>query len=562
MRISKIILAVLLLLMVAAVVTWFALNYLIWPKPEILGLVPGTPMGYIAASGLSEALSAAQESEFVSQVAVSPFWKQLTSSDLWTQLKAQRRFWERRMRLSIKPEGIIKLVGKDAVLALYAEEGRLDILLISEVDILARINIKSGRTEKALSKVYKVTKEKYKGAELITMVAPTLKFSYSFIGRAGMLSTDASLLKKTIDLHKGIGQGVLTAPEFRKLAAGLSRSDISFHIDAAKIREIAGPPGITPLVAREKTDQYLRYLTPVARRVDVWAGAGFRQDGDLIFDVRAAYEPPASSRQDEVPNPHPIGLRDLASDKLPVPADCLLFAVYEMLEQDTLFETLGIVTGSNPTVVSDNLAPVLHNGAALAVLKPDLEELQLLPPVMIFFQVKDRRTAQEALETLKGSITFRGRQLRFTETEYARVPVSHTRIPIGMGMSLDAGYTFIGDDLLVTATDTSALEAAIDVSLGKRASLMEDEHYTNVLNPIVEASEGRIFMDIESIAAITKQAGKLYAWRAGLAGDHKAEQIATLLYQNVFILEVWRYMGATFGSEGGRVGIRLILSSQ
>ena len=554
MRIIKTIFIGLLSLAIALALAWCIMTYLVWPKPEILGLVPDAPLAYVSASGLSEALADAQESEFASRVVRSPLWKQLKSSRMWRQAKNLKRAWEKRSQLAIKPGEIIQLVGQDAVLAFYGEKGRLDILLVSEVGVVTRMNIKSGRTEKAFSKVYKIVKEKYKGAELITMSVPQLKFSYGFIGRAGMLSSDISLLRKAVDLHKGTGQ---ETPERRKLVTALPKSDISFYIDAAKIRAFADHPIMRSLIS----DSRLNYLTTVVQHTNAWAGAGFHQSGDMVFDLRTSYTSTASSEKGDAPVFHPNNLDDLLRDDLPIPADCLLFAGYEMLEPGVLFETLGTIIGANTKAVSDKLLPVLRQGAAAVIMEPNLEELQILPPVMVFFQMKDKTATQAIMRGLSASMTFRGRQLNFTEAKYANVIINHARVPIGMGMSIDAGYTFIGDDLLVMATDTSALELAIDVSFGKRQSLMKDPRYINVLDPIIEASEGRVFVNISSAAAMTKRAGKLYSFRAKLAGEREAERIAAMLYQNVFILEAWQFMGIAFDFSEDKVNVRMALDA-
>jgi hypothetical protein len=180
---------------------------------------------------------------------------------------------------------------------------------------------------------------------------------------------------------------------------------------------------------------------------------------------------------------------------------------------------------------------------------------------MFFLWLKNKVAAQTALEGFNGSLKAGRRQLIFTEIRHEDVPINYTRLPIGMGMSLDAGYAFIGSDLLVIATDTSALKAAIDVTLGKRGSLMEDEQYASVLAPIAGPSSGRAFVNVRSIATMTKQAAKLYAWRAKIAGEGEAERIATMLYQNVFTLEAWHVMGAAFNSDYGKTNVKLILNS-
>lgn len=558
-KIIKIIVITLLSLAALAILTWGVITYLLWPKPELLELVPGTPLAYVAASDIDGALLAARNSEFADRLARSPIWKS-SLSRYWRKMKKQRRNWERQTQLSIDLKGIAQLVGKDAILAFYGDEEKLDFLLVSEVGTLTRMNIKSGSAEKDLKKVYKLTKEKYRGAELITLAIPEIKFSYGFIGRVGLLSTDISLLKKCVDLHKGLGQGMAATSEFKKLAADLPESDISFQINMAKIRDAADHPIISPLMARVKADPLFSYLTPVTEGDDTWAGSMTYLNGDLTLDLRTSYTPPKQNSGMFIS--HATGMDDLANHDLPVPADCLFFGLYEMLDVGILFEMVESLIGIDLDNAKDKLLPSFQIGAAVAVLKPNIKELQLLPPMMIIFQLKDKAVAQAALEALDGSITVRNRQLRFAERKHANTKIMYTRIPIGMGLSLEAGYAFIGDDLLVLATDTSALEAAVDVSLNKEISLMKDEYYASTMTPMAAGKEGRLFLDIVSTAEITRQAGKLYSWRAKFAGDREGEQIAKLLYENIFILEAWRYMGMTFESEDGRTSVKMVLNSQ
>ncbi len=552
MRIIRITLLVILSLAVAAVLTWCILYYLVWPKPEISQLLPDTPLAYVAASNLGEIISNVQESEFANRVASSPFWRDLRSSGLWLRMKQQRRDWERQMKASINPEGIIQLMEKDAILAFYGDQGYLDILLISQVGPLTRMNITLRKTEKTLADTYTFTKEKYRGVKLKTLEVPGLKFSYGFIGRAGLLSTDMSLLKRAVDLHRGDGGEVAFARELEKLVVDMPGPRVSFHINAAKMRDTSYPPLISRLIIRAEADPYLRHLFPVTRRIDSCSGVGYNQPGDVKFHIRA--------RRALMPRRNPTDSPGLMEDKLAVPANCMLFMLYRTLKPDTLFDALEVAADTDMAIFRDRLTPLFHNGAAMAVLEPNVKELQLLPPVMAFIRVKDKTMAQTTLKDLRGSIRIMDRQLEFTEMMHENTSTNYARVPIGMGMSIDAGYTFIGDDLLVMATDTSALKEAIDVILGKRGSLMKDEQYADVLSPLAEDSEGRVFMNINSIAAMTKQAARLYAWRAKIAGEREAEQIATILYQNVSILEAWRYMSITSNSNDGAIDAKVILS--
>ena len=558
-------LIILLSLASAAVLAWCVIYYLVWPKPEILELVPSTPLFLIAASNLDETLSLSRTSEFANRVARSPLWRDFKSSRLWRQLRLQKRIWERQMGLAIDPEdpdGVIQLVEKDAILAFYGGQRPLSFLLISQVGLTTRINIMSRSTKRMLASRHEFTTEEYRGIELITVAEPGWKFSYGFIGRAGLLSTDKSLLKEAVDLYRVGRQGLTATPGFKKLVADLPASDTSFYINVAKIRDVTEPLRTSLLRTNAEMDSQLRHLMSVAQRIDALAGVGSHEDGNLTLDaqwsVPSLYSPRRAKGTEvgESSIQHPVfSIHNF------VPINCLFFMLYGTLKPGLVFEMMRAVVGSDLDVVRDKLLPVLRSGAAVAVLEPNIKELQLLPPVMFLFGVKDRIVAQTALEDLKGSLKIGHRQLEFVEIKYEDIAINYTRLPIGMGMSMDTGYALIGDDLLVVATDTSALEAAIDVALGKRQSLMESEQYANILTPIAEATDGRIFMNIRSAAIMTKQAARLYAWRAKLAGEHEAERIATMLYQNAFTLEAWHYMGATFNSDSDKTNVKMVLNS-
>ena len=58
MKALRIILTILLVLAIALLILLGVSHYLIWPKPEVLSLVPGTPLAYIAACDLDKTISA------------------------------------------------------------------------------------------------------------------------------------------------------------------------------------------------------------------------------------------------------------------------------------------------------------------------------------------------------------------------------------------------------------------------------------------------------------------------------------------------------------------------
>jgi hypothetical protein len=514
MKVIRIILTIFLILAVAFVILLGVSHYLIWPKPEVLSLVPGKPLAYIAASDLDKTISAVEKSEFVKQVAKSPLWSDIKSSRLGRQAHLQKLAWDIYWENYIggdplKLDDILQLVKRDALLAFY---GGTDFLLISAVDLLTSVKIL--------------------GQE----------FSYGFVGRVGLLGSSKSLLKAAIDIHKDSVQGLAAEPDFRELTVDMPRSNLSFYMNVARSFE-AYP--------RAKADPRIGYLVPIAEHVNAYAGVVSGEGGNIRFDIRASHTPSLQ----HVAGGNPSG------DDVFVPASSMVFASSHIVDPGFSFEALRASLGVDLRVVESKLAPVLSDGMTVAVLEPKVKEFQLFPPAMLFLRVKDRTAAETTLEDIKNSLNIGGKQLEFTQETYENIPINLTKLPIGMGISLDAGYTLIGDDLLVLATDAQALKAVVDVSLKKQPSLIEEKQYTDVLAPILDGSDGQVFMNLVSVAAITKQAARLYALRSKLVGDRESEQMATMLYQNAFLLESWKYMGVTLNSDDGRVNVKLVLDA-
>lgn len=565
-----------LFLFIAVAIIWGVLYYVVWQKPEILSLVPDTPVAYISVSNLERSLSDSEISEFMNRLAQAPFLSDFKSTRLGKNIMLQKRAWERQLGGTIDRDTITTLMGKDAHLALYNKQGRWDFLLLSEVGLLTRINLTSNATKQSLGTEHKAATEKYKGIELISLGFLDWTFSYGFIGRAGMLSTDKSLLKEAIDHYRDAKQ---KDTGFKKIITGPSNADIFYYVDISNVLDILEPGGffdVSSLRTNTRLDILLSRIPSVSKLFSTYTGSGSRQNGTLRFDSQiqnisgikaqdSRLKAQGAKQGSSVSN---LGyFNGAAIDNLFVPANCLSYIVYNTLEPDSVFEIFGSLTGLKMDSIRHKLVPLLHTGAAMAVLEPNVKEFQLLPPVMLFFTLKDKKAAETALGDIKGSFKTKYGQLDFAESEYENARINYTRLPIGMGMSLDVGYTITGDNLLILATDTSALKAAIDTSLGKCEALSKNKDYARTMSPIALSSgstpiDGQAFINIRSIASMTRQAARLYAWQASVAGKRAAERVATLLYQNASLLESWHYIGVIFDSENDKTNIKLVLNSE
>ncbi|MDQ1318468.1 MAG: hypothetical protein QG588_2130, partial [Candidatus Poribacteria bacterium] len=158
------ILIIYLSLVLAILIGWFIVYYIIFPMPKILDIVPDATLSYLDVSNLNESLSALQESDFVSRVTRSAWWTNFKSSRLWLELGQEIANLQ---QIGLERDTIIRLIGKHSIIALYvnpaSDQQSLNYLLVTELDLLTRLVMASGQIERLISPSYDIDKEKYKG---------------------------------------------------------------------------------------------------------------------------------------------------------------------------------------------------------------------------------------------------------------------------------------------------------------------------------------------------------------------------------------------------------------
>jgi hypothetical protein len=547
MKIVKIILLVLLGLIISVLLLWGILHFLIWQKPEILSLIPSAPVAYVSASNLEDTILAVEGREFSKRLFNSQLWKDLMLSESGQRfliLKSSvEKQWKKQTGESLEYKQFLQLVKKDAVLALYSAQGRWDLLLVSEVDVPTRLNITSGSTKRSLSSRYEYSEENYKGVELVTVRIMGYSFSYGFIGRGGLLSTDTSLLKRVIDIHRKSSDSMADRREFKSLTADLPSSDISFYINLIKAYGDMG----------EGSDP--SYLVSLARDFDELAGVAFRSHGNIRFDISVSYAGDKTYMSRLFDDKSQAKNRPFVSD------NCLMFLKAGNLDLNLFFNGLEEIIDSDMADTWKLVLPTLHNGMTLAVFPPDLKILQLLPPLVTAFDVRDISSARNLLGNLRFLETG-NMPLLFDEIQYENTNITRVRIPIVMGMALDTGYMLMEDyNLLGMATDISALRYGIDVVLDKRKSITEDDGYIRLVKPIAEGSVGDFFIKVKPTMDIASQAARLYSLRAKIAGERRAERIANVIYQNASLLDGLSHFAGVFDSDGEKISFKFILDT-
>ncbi|MBD3181358.1 hypothetical protein GF312_03635 [Candidatus Poribacteria bacterium] len=535
MKIVKIVLIILLILVLAFLVTWGVMHYLVWPRHEVINFVPGQPTVYIAATGLEDTIWQVQNSEFVQRVDRSSIWENAKDTGFGKQLMEQKilfdNYWKSQVSDDpLKLEDVIKLVGKDALLAVYKKDYGDEFLLVSAVGLLERFNITTGSTKKDLMEYYDFKPGEYRGLDLMTIPVGRLNFTYAFIDRIGLLSSSQSLLKEAIDLHIDRKKGLTENPDFKNLAKEMTDSRISMYMNDPNISQLA------PSMDYARSWLSWANQTPEGLRVNIRMEAGNVLKNMIVDDAEAT---------------------DIKA--ISTPDKSLLSAKIGILKPHPVFDVINLVVGSGTESIKDRLNPVMENGVGFAVLSPDFQQFQIFPPVLIYLKLKGG--FENTLEDIRRNTYIRGKKLEFAEVTHEDNRYYYTRIPVVMGMSIDVGYTVVEDNILVMSIDRASLKKAIELSKGMDTPLEESIYYKETFEPVALSSDaGSAFVDIASLAAMTEQGARLFAWQARISGDESSAHLATMIQENVFILEAWEYLGATFGYEDNILDIKIILS--
>jgi hypothetical protein len=532
--------------LIFAVLIGYMLVYLIFPMPKILNLLPDTAMAYLDVYGLDNVLVSTKNSEFVKRVSESSLWSNFKTTKLCFALEQDLMDFQ---QLGLDKGTLNRLIGKHAIVAVHTIPNSQEIgyLLVSELDMPTRLLIASGQIERFISPQYELIREKYKGFTLITLQSPEWKYTYAFAGRAGLLATDANLVKDAINIYKHLANGLPMMPEFGELTSNLPLSDVSFFINAEKVQESA-----------QIFQRYGIYPQnfPFINNIRLWAGIVSNPKGELKIDNFILNRNAGKDNKELVGSVTPL------SEKLPLPDKSLAFVTHNRIKPEELFRWMEKYISPRLYIFRQILLPIVHESLAEAIIAPKAIEYQTVPSFVFFMGVGNKFIAEEVLKQLKEIITSQNSQLKFEEIEYGGKHISYSSSFPGIYLPVGIGYTIIKDDLLVLSTDISTLKAVIDTSNGKHQPITKQMQYMNVMSSFSDKSDNMAFINLNEIAPITQQFAKLYLFQSmltGRRGAEKYEKYALMLADNAFIMQSWNYLGATWASDSSRSTIKLTL---
>lgn len=421
------------------------------PDQSLHALLPDAPICYISVKDLGSFVETFQQTEFGAQAIQMPILAETRRELWWRRLMYQKQRWELEMGGKLDLKRIQGYLGEEAIVGVYERGGKIAFLLMSALGAQQKLEIATLTATAPINPKYKRLKESYRKLDINTITGYPQDFSYTFIGKIGLLATDKSLIQDTVDVYAEQKQG------FAALAA--TGDYLGKQYDIARNTVYINPAKLTEVV---KFDQPLRSLL---QGIEVWTFGNRYEDGVIYSQHRMIRSANAQAR-------HP-----------PRPADEKLFS---MLPTTTAF--LGASNDANLAGVwrqmkanlslryqrnGIDLSRHLEDRIALVLLPPPTGVPALVPSILLICPIQDKPSLETALTKLKRTkIAVNGKRLRFpAPIKYQGLELQPIQLRVGLIFALKGGYALI-DNYCVIGTTLGGVESAINSFTGQEGALI------------------------------------------------------------------------------------------
>ena len=417
------------------------------PKQHLITLLPKSPVCYLTLKELKGLVQTFNRSPFGKQTAKMPLLAEIKEQGWWQQLIYQKQLWEYEMGGELDLKTITGYFGEEAILAIYQREGEYTFLLITKVGGPEKLSIEALTATDAINPNYERIQTEYRDITINTIIGYPRPFSYTFIGKIGILSLDPLLLAETIDRYADASD-----PKAPQNSQGFTTE----HPMAAEIQQDyrqdknTGYVAVPQLAAALDTvgaDVRVKQIYGLFGDTAFWTFSNRYEDGVVISQHR--FRKPVGTRQPIFPstdNTKPFRAfpeRTAFVTSLPVPG-----LMTELLEGVDL-----------STILGTNLTTLL--------IAPESNEVSAMPSLVLLVHAKAPDALKTILEIVKqGGISVAGKPLEFLEPQdYNGIAIQPIQLRLNFLLAVTGGYAII-EDYFVLSTTLTGLKAVIDTTTG------------------------------------------------------------------------------------------------
>ena len=516
MRLSKskkiIIISLIVLIGVIILLSVIYRQTALWePEQHLITLLPKSPICYLTLKEMKGLVQTFNRSELGKQTAKMPLLAEIKAQRWWKELVYQKQLWEYEMGGKLDLKTITGYFGEEAILAVYQREGAFTFLLITAVGGAEKLTIEALTATDVINPKYERLQNDYREFTINTIIGYPRNFSYTFIGKIGILSLDPLLLAETIDLYADAAdakaapksQGFVAEHPMSDEIQGDYREDKSTgYVDVKQLASALDSIGSNALV---------KQMDGLFGDAEFWAFSNRYEDGVIIS--RHRLRKPAETRPLVFPS---------VSDAKP-------FLAFP--ERTAFVTSLPVPNLMAELFGNIDLSEVLGTDLTVLLVAPESDEVSVVPSLVLLARAKAPDALKAVLEVVKqGKISVAGKSLEFLETQdYSGVSVQPVQLRLNFLLAVAGGYAVV-DDYFVLSTTLKGLRSVIDTTTGN-ASALTDGTFSS------DTSSVQAFVQPDLFVPELKRFLPLATVLLSLSGQKLDATLTQRITENLFPLE-------------------------
>ncbi len=509
------------------------------PEQHLITLLPEAPICYLTLKELKGLVETFNRSELGKQTAEMPLLAEIREQLWWKELVYQKQLWEYEMGGRLDLKTVTGYFGEETLLAIYQRDGGLTFLLITAVGGAEKLGIEAMTATDAINPKYKRIQNTYGEFTINTITGYPLDFSYTFIGRIGVLSLEPTLLIETLDLYNA-GLPGATAAEKKEgfLTEHPMASEIQEHyrqdkstgyVDVAQLRSIWGDTDSNALVQQV-------FGRRMFEETEFWTFSNRYEDGVIVSRHSFRKRPGA--------NPINLPTADDTKPALALPERTAFVATLPLPNQQ-IQELFGNI----------DLSEVLGTDVTVLLVAPEPDEAAVVPSLALLTHAKMPDALKAVLDIVKqGKISIAGKPLNFLEPQdYNGVTIHPVQLRLNFLLAATGGYAIV-NDAFVFSTTVGGLKSVIDAVTGKTPTLSDTTFST-------DANGAELFAQPELLVPELKRFLPLATLLFSLSGQELDATLTQRITENLFPLESLGPISAEINFSEHRVDaeVRIVL---
>ncbi len=483
------------------------------PEQHLITLLPESPVCYLTLKELKGLVETFNRSELGKQTAQMPLLGEIREQLWWKELVYQKQLWEYEMGGRLDLKTVTGYFGEETILAIYQREGEYTFLLITAVGGPEKLSIEAMTATDAINPRYKRIQNAYGEFTINTITGYPLDFSYTFIGRIGILSLNPVLLIETLDLYNaGISGEKAAAKKAGFLTEHPMASEIQEHyrqnkstgyVDLAQLLSVWGDTNSNTLVQQ---------IFGMFGETGFWTFGNRYEEGVIVSRHSFRKRPGA--------NPISLPTDDATKPSFAFP-ERTAFATTLPIPNQQVQELFGNI----------NLSEVLGTDLTVLLLAPEPDETVVVPSLVLLVHAKMPEALKAVLDIVKqGKISIAGKPLKFLEPhDYNGVTVHPVQLRLNFLLAATGGYAIV-NDAFVFSTTVSGLKSIIDAATSKTSTLSDTRFST-------DAKGAELFAQPELLVPELKRFLPLATLLFSLSGQELDATLTQRIRENLFPLE-------------------------